>query len=527
MCIFDRQSISAIEITELLIFRKFPDKAKNLTKARRNALRITQWVTSEIVGTPNHKQRVVVLGKFISLCLELLRLRDYEGFINVYLGLRKGSVKKLVTTWGDLREKLLEPFRSLEKQLALSGFTEFFDMCTTSSTPKIPPLGLLMKYITLQQEEPMLYKGSNLINFVKYRGLSHLLFNIHNNDWEAYDLEPNQTLQSYLKSYLPLISEKEISNTIAKLSTKEVKEKTRKKILLSKDESQTRLYIEIFDKWILPLNTANIESFLQQANKISFHSGKDVDELIISPKSYKPPTVLLKYILISFSKGLNIAALNDNSFNHVNHTDDDSSGSDQVESVQSILSVIEELGNEHPFVKLIKACCSKSIIVPVLSWLKSVIFHKYPFTDDECPWNIHVVFTEQNIVVIHQKSLQSKQYDSYYQVEWELQLIFSPTLKRMLHCTFVITDFNISPKMESSKHKKLRKIISPWIEPSFFRSEAQVSRKKVRPPKVRKSQTPPKNKKSKYKLYNRRNSQGDFTKLIHVSNKGSLVKSDS
>lgn len=57
------------------------------------------WVASEILRNTNIKQRTLTLSKFMELAVALYKLRDYEGFLNIYKGVTKSQVTRLDGTW--------------------------------------------------------------------------------------------------------------------------------------------------------------------------------------------------------------------------------------------------------------------------------------------------------------------------------------------------------------------------------------------------------------------------------------------
>lgn len=57
------------------------------------------WVASEILRNTNIKQRTLTLSKFMELAVALYKLRDYEGFLNIYKGVTKPQVTRLDGTW--------------------------------------------------------------------------------------------------------------------------------------------------------------------------------------------------------------------------------------------------------------------------------------------------------------------------------------------------------------------------------------------------------------------------------------------
>jgi len=138
MAIFDLRMIQKVTIPELLNQNWNKGKGQNASALRARNELVSSWVATEIINTPNEKNRIVVLNNFITLCFKLMEYKNYNGFLNIYFGLKKDQVTSLKRTWNGISSKLKGPWSNyLEKMMTVNGFTEFFeknDICRNSKS---------------------------------------------------------------------------------------------------------------------------------------------------------------------------------------------------------------------------------------------------------------------------------------------------------------------------------------------------------------------------------------------------------
>jgi len=231
----------------------------------------------------------------------------------------------------------------------------------------------------------------------------------------------------------------------------------------------------------------------------------------------------LRDVLLAFSRGLQLGEeLEENIIeqmtppqiisNNVNIEDDGFVQEDEPEhpDLFKLMTVfIIKLGEDNPLVTLFKVTFCQSILSPVWLWIKFNLLVKFPFIDTKLG-NVLVRFSEEKIIVVHQRTEQSKDDpthvgDPNFLFQWELQLVFTTNMKKLLDSSFSITSATLSPKMDNTKSKKFKKIIQEWQEASSFvpqedrfqrasspRKRSKKSRSRNSSPKARKKELPKK-----------------------------------
>jgi hypothetical protein len=66
------------------------------------------WVATEIVLTPNQKQRSVVIERFIDLAAQCLKLANFNAVMAIHLALNLAAVSRLKASWKGVSAKHLQ-----------------------------------------------------------------------------------------------------------------------------------------------------------------------------------------------------------------------------------------------------------------------------------------------------------------------------------------------------------------------------------------------------------------------------------
>jgi len=111
--------------------------------------KLSLWVGTELIRASSHKQRILVMQRFISIADELLKLRNFEFTLAVLSGLK--SVKIMSELWKGLKSKFLESYDAL---LALFSSKNNFAAYRQypKDAPMIPYIGLLLQDLTFIED---------------------------------------------------------------------------------------------------------------------------------------------------------------------------------------------------------------------------------------------------------------------------------------------------------------------------------------------------------------------------------------
>jgi len=163
-----------------------------------------------------------------------------------------------------------------------------------------------------------------------------------------------------------------------------------------------------------------------------------------------------------------------------NLTASSSSAEADIDLQQNVNVYLGTLGENAPFVRLLKAGCSQGIVAPVWTWLKMFLLSGHPFKDVKLGWLIYIVFDGQLIHIVHQKREQSNhdeedpprapgEFD--FEFTWELRMTFDIDMEKMTATSFGLSAFNTTNFCDSSLAKKLDKKVKGWRIESFIIAE--------------------------------------------------------
>jgi len=198
LTLIDHHLISLIPPTELLNKRFTIDElSPNMTRISNHFNKITLWVSTEIVTTPNLKQRRKTLTYFINLAAKLLSLRNYIGLMSVFAGLTQFTVTRLRLTWKGLSEKLNAKWNKLETICSpISNFKTLRLLHDTNTTPIVKTPTLFLKDLTYIEEQDNFHGDDpNLLSVTKIRLLGKLIERIQTSQTSKYQF--NQVSEIY------------------------------------------------------------------------------------------------------------------------------------------------------------------------------------------------------------------------------------------------------------------------------------------------------------------------------------------
>eukprot|EP01127_Copromyxa_protea_P013116 TRINITY_DN3487_c0_g3_i1.p1 TRINITY_DN3487_c0_g3~~TRINITY_DN3487_c0_g3_i1.p1 ORF type:complete len:605 (-),score=151.01 TRINITY_DN3487_c0_g3_i1:360-2174(-) len=121
LTVHDYDAWQAIDTSELIgcpwTKQDAPIRAPNVLEMIKNFNSISFWVATEIVSTPNKKQRVLVLKRVMLIMSHLLTLHNYHTLMAMYCGLMMFEVQRLSATWKAIGSKDVKFMDEIERLL--------------------------------------------------------------------------------------------------------------------------------------------------------------------------------------------------------------------------------------------------------------------------------------------------------------------------------------------------------------------------------------------------------------------------
>jgi hypothetical protein len=527
-CLFDQKMVARVRFQELVAGRWNKGKGENVIALRDRSNLITQWVATEILQTPNTKQRIVVLSNFLELCMNLLEMRNFKTSFNVYSGLRMPQVARLNKTWNGLDPKTMTLWQDLESELR--GLATFFEQSLAAPSPKILPVSLLLRFLEVKEQEPDTHRRYvHMINFNKMRAVADLVKPFIDSQSVQYGFEENAMIQVYLEKYLTVIdsqhkltkmsrdiegdsgnpsnvvvsprAQKHVQlNTGSSSSSKPAKvsegskaaDAAAKKVGHPSDSAEKSLiqndpmngkttaqihqeiHNELVGKWKRPLAKCSVGSDLPRLiakilvidarGHTLYKCREDRKKIYLA----REMNMFLRCMAQQLESTKDAKAI-EKSFRDYFTVEARSEASTDIIK-ETGLFVSEVLGESSVVTSLLKITASQGIISPAWVRLKLFILAKFPFKDARKGWRVYIIFEPFFVTICHiKKEMSSEEMAGSrpFEFTWELKMVFDRKLEQMIECSLVISELSISDDMPSDRQLSLTEVLKPWRGPSF------------------------------------------------------------
>ncbi|GAM21916.1 hypothetical protein SAMD00019534_050910 [Acytostelium subglobosum LB1] len=182
------------------------EKAPRLMAFIKRSNTLSYWVATEIILSPNIKQRTTALKRFITIAGILHKMNSWNTLMNVMLGLNLGSVQRLKKTWESLPKNIMELYEQLLKETtATQNYSNYRrSLATHSNYPCMPCLAVYLRDLTFIEDGNSDYLENGFINFTKMKMISKVLKEIYRYQLAPYHFLKVDSIQAMLTSGLVL-----------------------------------------------------------------------------------------------------------------------------------------------------------------------------------------------------------------------------------------------------------------------------------------------------------------------------------
>jgi len=219
MTLIDYTLLRKVQLREFLpqSCRKQPSHNVDAIAQRFN--QVGQWVSTEIICTPNNKQRALVLGNMVLLAHELVKLNNLHAAFAIFIGLNATAVQRLESTWQSLSSKLQMKWKSIEQLMDPSLNFKNLRARMAEVQPAIPPLVVILKDLTFMEENEDCFGGdTSFVNFEKMNLLGQVLSKVKDFQMHGYKLERVPVIQDYINEGLFVMDNDSLDAISKKLS---------------------------------------------------------------------------------------------------------------------------------------------------------------------------------------------------------------------------------------------------------------------------------------------------------------------
>lgn len=177
--------------------------APNVTALINRCNEISYWVATEIVLTPNLKQRISILAKFIDIAEICHQLRNWNTLMELMVGLNLGCITRLKKTWEGLPRTAVSTFENLTKLTSASqNYLHYREALSHKELPFSPNLAVHLRDLTFIEDGNEDTVNDNLINFTKMHMLGHVFEEIHRMQTARYHFKEIKSINKYLSTGL-------------------------------------------------------------------------------------------------------------------------------------------------------------------------------------------------------------------------------------------------------------------------------------------------------------------------------------
>jgi hypothetical protein len=139
--------------------------------------RITAWIQTEVVMTPNLRERALVLGRFIQVAEHCKAIGNFNTAMEVLSALNTVCVKRLNKTWRSLTRKEELSFAELEDVFSnVNNYVNYRRLIHDAASREgvLPYIGVVLQDLLMIEELPTLLPNG-MVNFRKMRRFTGVL----------------------------------------------------------------------------------------------------------------------------------------------------------------------------------------------------------------------------------------------------------------------------------------------------------------------------------------------------------------
>lgn len=174
----------------------------NLLKLNRFETKVSNWITKEIVYTENLDERVALVSRLIDIMEVLKDLNNFAGMFVVNAAFESSAVYRLKNTLGAVPARKLQIFEEMKViSSSENNFSKYKERLRNINPPCVPFLGMYMSWIVFIKEgneNKIVGKPENFINFKKRRKLADVLQEIQQYQNTPYCIKPEHNIRKWI-----------------------------------------------------------------------------------------------------------------------------------------------------------------------------------------------------------------------------------------------------------------------------------------------------------------------------------------
>jgi hypothetical protein len=195
---------------------KLHHRAPHILNMISRSNHLSFWVASLLLWSPNLKERVAVLNKFIKIAQHLRELNNYNTLMGIIAGINMSAISRLKLTFGELDKATKQLLEGLQILLNPSAaFKSYRQELHNAHPPCLPYLGTYLTDLTFMEDgnqDNLTSKTGGkqpLINFGKRELIYNVIRELHLYQQNAYKFPVVEPIHTFLMA-LPFGDEKDL-----------------------------------------------------------------------------------------------------------------------------------------------------------------------------------------------------------------------------------------------------------------------------------------------------------------------------
>eukprot|EP01102_Stenamoeba_stenopodia_P008186 TRINITY_DN2335_c0_g1_i2.p1 TRINITY_DN2335_c0_g1~~TRINITY_DN2335_c0_g1_i2.p1 ORF type:complete len:763 (+),score=111.85 TRINITY_DN2335_c0_g1_i2:596-2884(+) len=179
--------------------------------------KISNWVASEIVTSPNLRHRAALLSRFIQMAEYCKQIKSYNTLMEILSALGTTPIQRLKRTWQALPAKEATTYKELQDFMSnLQNFKNYRNEMRENmnkSYPVLPYFGLLLQDLINTEEVIKMNKKSRkigMIDFSRYRVVAATIAEFHNYQQRRFHFVVVRPIERMLLESLTILAEKDL-----------------------------------------------------------------------------------------------------------------------------------------------------------------------------------------------------------------------------------------------------------------------------------------------------------------------------
>lgn len=162
---------------------------------------INRWAKTLVISTHDRVARAVVIEQLIRVAAECLKLRNFNGVIEICLGLKSTSIQRLTETWELVGKAAVAKCDELDRlMLDIDNFKIYRAALAAANPPGVPYFGVCLKDLTFLHDGNKDHTRFGLVNVKKWSRMMKVLTDLREFQEAQYNLIIVKEIQTFLAS---------------------------------------------------------------------------------------------------------------------------------------------------------------------------------------------------------------------------------------------------------------------------------------------------------------------------------------